>query len=204
MIDYEGLKNIVPEHIKVFELSPIKPDAQRGCGAPEIHLGRVVASKSQALKSQTGVCVVLVAWILHAIFAGEAETPSSLMAETGQTRWENRSARAGPSARPAVANDFRRGHWLAAGLVDIHGATIPIGVVRWRIVLDVQGLHLRLAVQPASRWWPTFSPSFSSTGGDLLKAYFAAGETSHRGAEAVTTVVVDRLLGLFAMLLFSR
>ena len=42
-----------------------------------------------------------------------------------------------------------------------------------------------------------------STGGDLLKAYFAAGETSQRKAEAATTVVVDRLLGLFAMLLCS-
>ena len=41
-----------------------------------------------------------------------------------------------------------------------------------------------------------------STGGDLLKAYFAAAETAQKKAEAVTTVVVDRLLGLFAMLLF--
>ena len=41
-----------------------------------------------------------------------------------------------------------------------------------------------------------------STGGDLLKAYFASGETSKKKAEAITTVAVDRLLGLFSMLLF--
>ena len=39
-----------------------------------------------------------------------------------------------------------------------------------------------------------------STGGDLLKAYYAARETHHRKTEAVVTVLVDRLIGLFSML----
>src|SRR5438093_298525 len=38
---------------------------------------------------------------------------------------------------------------------------------------------------------------------DLLKAYYAARETHHKKMEAVVTVVVDRLLGLFAMLAFA-
>ena len=36
-----------------------------------------------------------------------------------------------------------------------------------------------------------------------MKAYYAARETHHRKTEAVTTVFVDRLIGLWAMLLFA-
>jgi uncharacterized membrane protein YbhN (UPF0104 family) len=42
-----------------------------------------------------------------------------------------------------------------------------------------------------------------STGGDLFKAYYAARETCHQKTEAVVAVVADRLIGLFAMLLFA-
>ena len=38
-----------------------------------------------------------------------------------------------------------------------------------------------------------------STGGDLLKAYYAARESHHKKTEAVVTVFVDRLIGLFSM-----
>ena len=40
-------------------------------------------------------------------------------------------------------------------------------------------------------------------GGDLMKAYYAARETHHKKTEAVTAVFVDRLVGLWAMLLFA-
>jgi len=42
-----------------------------------------------------------------------------------------------------------------------------------------------------------------STGGDVIKALYAARETHHKKTEAVVTVFVDRLLGLWAMLLFA-
>jgi uncharacterized protein (TIRG00374 family) len=42
-----------------------------------------------------------------------------------------------------------------------------------------------------------------STGGDLMKAYYAARETRHKKTEAVVTVLADRLIGLWAMLLFA-
>jgi uncharacterized protein (TIRG00374 family) len=42
-----------------------------------------------------------------------------------------------------------------------------------------------------------------STGGDLMKAFYAARETRHRKADAVVTVFVDRLIGLWAMLIFT-
>jgi len=45
--------------------------------------------------------------------------------------------------------------------------------------------------------------SFGSVGGDLFKAYFIAREYPKRRAEAVATVVVDRMIGLYALLLVT-
>jgi glycosyltransferase 2 family protein len=85
------------------------------------------------------------------------------------------------------------------------GATLLVGALRWQLVMKVQGLFL-----PASRLFSIslvaqFFNAFllGSTGGDLLKAYYAARETHHQKTEAVVTVVVDRLLGLFSMLSFA-
>lgn len=45
--------------------------------------------------------------------------------------------------------------------------------------------------------------SFGSVGGDLFKAYFIARSMPKRRAEAVATVVVDRLVGLYALLVVA-
>lgn len=167
-----------------------------------------MASKSQALKFtiKLAICLVLVAWILHAIFAGEAENALNLegrnWAELTLSEQVSESWSIGPASLWKTISGVNLG-WLLASLVFM-GLTILIGVIRWRIVLDVQGLHLSFGRAAGISLVAHFFNSFllGSTGGDLLKAYFAAGETSHKKAEAVTTVVVDRLLGLFAMLLF--
>ena len=85
------------------------------------------------------------------------------------------------------------------------GLTLVLGVCRWRMVLRVQGLDLSPGRATEISFVAHFFNSFmlGSTGGDLLKAYYAARETHHKKAEAVVTVIVDRLLGLFAMLLFA-
>src|SRR4029453_3019072 len=83
--------------------------------------------------------------------------------------------------------------------------TIVLGVVRWRMVLRVHGLDLPWSRAGEISLVAHFFNSFllGATGGDLLKAYYAARETHHKKTEAVVTVLVDRLLGLFAMLLFA-
>ena len=85
------------------------------------------------------------------------------------------------------------------------GMTIVLGLLRWRMVLGVQGLNLSLLRTAEISLVAHFFNSFllGSTGGDLLKAYYAARETHHKKTEAVMTVLVDRLVGLFAMLLFA-
>src|SRR2546430_8221736 len=42
-----------------------------------------------------------------------------------------------------------------------------------------------------------------STGGDVIKAWYVAHETHHKKAEAVATVVVDRLIGLLALFIIT-
>ena len=105
-----------------------------------------MASKSQALKLtlKLAVCVILVAWILHAIFAGEAENTLHLegrnWADLSLAEQVRESWAIGPASLWQTISGVNLG-WLLASLVFM-GATILIGVVRWRIVLDVQGLRL--------------------------------------------------------------
>ena len=83
--------------------------------------------------------------------------------------------------------------------------TILLNVARWRLVLKVQGLHLPWGRATGITFVAQFFNAFllGSTGGDVIKALYAARETHHKKAEAVVTVFVDRLLGLWAMLLFA-
>jgi hypothetical protein len=78
-------------------------------------------------------------------------------------------------------------------------------MVRWQLLLVAQGLRLP--------WKRTFSIffighffnafMFGATGGDVVKAYYAARETGHRKAEAVSTVFIDRVVGLIALILLA-
>ena len=85
------------------------------------------------------------------------------------------------------------------------GMTILLGVVRWQMVMRVHGLDLSFGRTCEISLVAQFFNSFllGATGGDVLKAYYAARETHHKKTEAVVTVLVDRLLGLFAMLFFA-
>jgi hypothetical protein len=93
---------------------------------------------------------------------------------------------------------------LAASLLCVL-LTILLGVARWRLVLRVQGLELPWGRAAGIAFVAQFFNAFllGSTGGDVIKALYAARETHHKKAEAVVTVFVDRLLGLWAMLLFA-
>ena len=73
------------------------------------------------------------------------------------------------------------------------------------MVLEVQGLHLPWGRATGITFVAQFFNAFllGSTGGDVIKALYAARETHHKKTEAVVTVFVDRLLGLWAMLLFA-
>lgn len=153
------------------------------------------------------ICALLLAWILHAIFLNE-----------GRMTWE----RQGHSwdALPRIDQwtvgwtygPRELGHTLlqvsaqALGLSTVlAGLAIVVGAIRWSLVLHVAGLDLRFSRAMEISFIAHFFNAFllGSTGGDLLKAYYAARETRHKKIEAVVTVYVDRLIGLFSVLLFA-
>lgn len=82
---------------------------------------------------------------------------------------------------------------------------VCITFVRWYLL--VRTLHIPFRLRDAFRLgFLGFLLNFvgvGSVGGDLFKAVFIAREQSSRRAEAVATVVVDRVIGLYALLLIT-
>lgn len=154
-----------------------------------------------------GVCGLLLVWILQSIFLNE-----------GRIAWEQQGRswlelslwqRWGAAWAHGPRELWHTLMWVDGGALALSlvfmGLTLVLGVVRWRMVLRVQGLELSLGRAAEISLVAHFFNSFllGSTGGDLLKAYYAARETHHKKTEAVVTVLVDRLLGLFSMLVFA-
>jgi uncharacterized protein (TIRG00374 family) len=82
---------------------------------------------------------------------------------------------------------------------------ISISFVRWHLL--VRALHLQFRLLDAFRLgFLGFLFNFVSAGavgGDLFKAFFIARQQPGRRPEAVATVVVDRMIGLYALLLLT-
>lgn len=112
---------------------------------------------------------------------------------------------------------FRSGHLK---LTELQGLLTPINIAA---LLGMLGLNLWLLNW---RWYfllksrgfeITFAKTFSlyligvffnhalpsSVGGDVVKAYYIANDHSHRRMDAVMSVLIDRALGLYSMLLLS-
>jgi len=87
--------------------------------------------------------------------------------------------------------------------VALHFPVVFPQALRFRWLLSVQGIHLRyrecLKLSFAGNFL-NFAAPFGSHGGDVFKAYFVSLHTDHK-TEAVTTVVLDRILGLSSLVL---
>lgn len=94
--------------------------------------------------------------------------------------------------------------WFFLG-VFVLGIMNIFAVIRWRMILAVQGLNLSFPRANSIYYIGLFFNAFmlGSTGGDIVKAWYAAHETHHKKAEAVATVVVDRLIGLMSLFLIA-
>ncbi|HEV2294990.1 MAG TPA: lysylphosphatidylglycerol synthase transmembrane domain-containing protein [Tepidisphaeraceae bacterium] len=88
--------------------------------------------------------------------------------------------------------------WAA---VLIFPLTFLITGLRWHLLLKALDIHLGLArafiINMVGAFYNTFMPG--STGGDVLKAYYAAKQT-HLRTRAVMSVIVDRAIGLIALI----
>ena len=156
---------------------------------------------------RTALCVLLLFWIFHTIFLNEGR----LWAQRQGLDWSQlpRGRQWSLAWTKGPDDLWRTLHLVHPGALVIStglvGLAILLGVVRWRMVLETQGLDLPLGRATRISLVAQFFNSFllGSTGGDLIKAFYAARETHHLKTEAVTTVFVDRLVGLWAMLFFA-
>jgi uncharacterized protein (TIRG00374 family) len=149
------------------------------------------------------LCLVLLAWIFHSIFSNEGRAATENWEQLSRTEQWKIAWTTGPLELWRTISLVHPGAFAVS--VFFVGVTIILCVIRWRMVLEVQGLHLPVTRATGITFVAQFFNSFllGSTGGDLIKAYYAARETHHKKTEAVVTVFVDRLMGLWAMLLFA-
>ena len=85
------------------------------------------------------------------------------------------------------------------------GIVCLLGTIRWQLILRVQGLDLNFTRTLSIFFVGMFFNAFllGSTGGDVIKAWYVAHETHHKKAEAVITVIVDRLIGLLVLFVIA-
>ncbi|MBM4032850.1 MAG: flippase-like domain-containing protein [Planctomycetes bacterium] len=93
--------------------------------------------------------------------------------------------------------------WLALSFL-IYNACIVFTANRWRMLVVSQGIPARRRECVAMTFIGCFFSCFlpGGTGGDLAKAYYVARDTP-RKAEAITTVFLDRVFGLYCMVGFA-
>lgn len=153
------------------------------------------------------VCLLLLAWIFQSIFWDEGR--QAWIATGGD--WQNLTRfqrfqialQYGPPSIWHTLSSMAKGPLILSFI--LMGATIMVGVIRWQIVLKVHGLAMPLIRTTQISLIGHFFNSFllGSVGGDVLKAVYVARETHHKKTEAVVTVLVDRILGMFSLLLFA-
>lgn len=82
---------------------------------------------------------------------------------------------------------------------------LSLNYVRWFLLVRALGLDFRMgdAFRLGSVGLLLSQVSFGSVGGDLFKAVFIAREQPGKRTEAVASVVIDRVVGLYAMLLVA-
>ena len=99
--------------------------------------------------------------------------------------------------------------WLANPVllilcVLIFPVTYLITTYRWHELLKALDIHIGLGrafvLNMVGAFYNTFMPG--STGGDLLKAYYASKHTDHR-TRAVLSVIIDRVIGLVALIIMG-
>jgi len=153
------------------------------------------------------VCLLLLVWIFHSIFLSQGKADADARgldwSQLGRAEQWRLAWTTGPRELWRTLRLIQPA--ALAGSLACVLLTILLGVARWRIILGVQGLQLRWGRATGICFVAQFFNSFllGSTGGDVIKALYAARETHHKKAEAVVTVFVDRLMGLWAMLLFA-
>jgi uncharacterized protein (TIRG00374 family) len=149
------------------------------------------------------VSVTILAYLFDGIFRDEARKH---VADLDTLGWWAREQIVWTKGPAGLWDVFQKVNlwWFAGGLTCI-GVVCLLGIVRWQMILKVQGLELKFPRVCSIFFVGMFFNAFllGSTGGDVIKAWYVAHETHHKKAEAVATVVVDRLIGLLALFVMA-
>ncbi len=94
-----------------------------------------------------------------------------------------------------------RGWWVLAG-IGAYGAVECLAALRWKLLLHVQGIDLRplrlTMLVLIGVFFNFFIPG--GTGGDVVRVFYLLREAPERKSAAVLSVLVDRIIGLFALI----
>ena len=93
---------------------------------------------------------------------------------------------------------------LIAGL-GLAAVATTLTFIRWYLLVRVAGLNLTLrdAIRLSCIGYLANFVSAGNVGGDLFKAVFVAREQPQQRTRAVATIVVDRVIGLYALLIVA-
>ena len=157
--------------------------------------------------ARLGVAAGLLALIFHIIFCNEAQLH---LAASGQSwealgKWEQRRLAWSVGPVELWRTVQRLSPFHVAMAMGACGVPVLLGGLRWRRALVVQGLSIGVAEVLRVSFVAHFFNAFllGSTGGDVVKAWCASRWTRERRAEAALSVLVDRLVGTLALLLFA-
>jgi len=101
-------------------------------------------------------------------------------------------------------NEPKQWHLLAAALL-VTLSAVTLTIVRWHWLMRAHDLPLADAdaLRLGFLGYLLNFVSFGAVGGDLFKAILAARECHGRRTEAVATVILDRLIGLFIVFVLA-
>ncbi len=111
-----------------------------------------------------------------------------------------------PDKRAQMAEALRQANWgwLWIGVAVFFCCTI-LATVRWKILLNVQGIDMGWL-----RTWQLFMIGMffnlfmlGSTGGDVVKMFLTMREARNNKAAALLSVFMDRVIGMMALILIS-
>ena len=111
-----------------------------------------------------------------------------------------------PDKRAQMAEALRQANWnwLWVGVGIFFGCTF-LATVRWKILLNVQGIDMGWV-----RTWQLFMIGMffnlfmlGSTGGDVVKMFLTMREARDNKAAALLSVFMDRVIGMMALILIS-
>ena len=108
-----------------------------------------------------------------------------------------------PAKRAEMAHALLRADrsWLLAGLA-AYGLVEIMAAIRWQLLLRVQGVVMSWARVFVLVFVGVFFNFIipGGTGGDVVKVFYLLKETPGQRAQALLSVLVDRLIGIFALI----